>query len=71
MAASVDEVRKAISNQFISQTRRVFVDRKEGKRIYFSPFPGNVLGTEVAVPSSADAVPSHRELTVWTWKKAI
>ncbi|XP_070376568.1 testis-expressed protein 26 isoform X3 [Equus asinus] len=33
MAASVDEVRKAISNQFISQTRRVFVDRKEAQKI--------------------------------------
>ncbi|XP_016069049.1 PREDICTED: testis-expressed sequence 26 protein [Miniopterus natalensis] len=33
IAASMDEVRKAISNQFISHTRRDFVDRAEAQKI--------------------------------------
>ncbi|XP_054433065.1 testis-expressed protein 26 [Pteronotus mesoamericanus] len=33
ISASMDEVRKAISNQFISHTRRDFVDRAEAQKI--------------------------------------
>lgn len=69
IAALVEEVRTAISNQFISHIKRDFVDRTEGKCVPFSPFPDNVFNTRVAVVSSADAVSSLKELTAETWKK--
>lgn len=43
IAASEEAFRKAVSNQFISTTRRDFVDRSKGKLVHFSPFPGHML----------------------------
>lgn len=60
----MDEVRKAVSSQFISCTRRDFVDTAKGERVHFSPPPANVLGTGVPGVSGTDMVSFLKDLTV-------
>lgn len=40
------------------------MDKAKGKRVHFSPFPGYVLCTGVAVVNTPDAVSSFKELTI-------
>lgn len=56
----MEDIKKAISNQFVSNARRDFVDREKGKHVHFSPFPGNVLSTGVTVVSNIDVFSSPK-----------
>lgn len=69
IAATKEEVRKAIANQFISTSRRDFVDTAKGKHVHF--LSGPMLCPGVAVGNSIDAVSFLKELTIQTQKEAI